>query len=103
MKKIFVCPLVLLLAACNQTANTGGPSGVGPVSAKAAMEALPPIYEPLVDMDRVNPARYNRDLAFCRSRAAPQEQAARAAAQQAQTGAAISAVGGLIGARRRDE
>jgi hypothetical protein len=49
-------------------------------------------------MHRVSESKYRRDLGACRSRAEPQERAARAAANQAQAGAALSAIGSVIGA-----
>jgi hypothetical protein len=60
-----------------------------------AQEGEPPIYEPLVDRDArgFKEAKYAKDLAFCRRRAAPQEAAARAGAQQATGGAALATAG----------
>lgn len=60
-----------------------------------AQEGEPPIYEPLVDRDArgFKEPKYAKDLAFCRNRAAPQEQAARAGAQQAAGGAALATAG----------
>jgi len=100
MRIILVAGLGLLLAACNQTTQPGPtaaatPAGTSPPAGTEAAEALPPIYEPLVDMHRVNPARYNRDLAECRQQAAPQEAAARAARQQQAAGTAV-AVGATL-------
>jgi len=93
MRIICALGLGLLVAGCNQTT---GPAP-GPVAAAsdtgAAQEALPPIYEPLVDMHRVNPVKYRRDLAECRQQAAPQEAVARQARQQQAAGTAIAVAG----------
>ncbi len=90
----------LMLAACNQTTQPGPtaaamPAGTAPPAGTEAAEALPPIYEPLVDMHRVKPAKYAKDLAECRQQAAPQEAAARAARQQQAAGTAV-AVGATV-------
>jgi hypothetical protein len=53
------------------------------------------VYEPLVDMHRVNADRYQRDLTACRQQASPQLAAIRRATQQQQTGTAIAVAGTL--------
>ena len=53
------------------------------------------VYEPLVDMHRVNPDRYQRDLLACRQQASPQLAAIKRASQQQQTGTAIAVAGTL--------
>jgi len=94
MRIVAVAGFCLLLAACNQTSQTA--STVSPTATAAASNAeLPPIYEPLVDMHRVNPDKYRRDLAECRQQAAPQEAAARNARQQQVAGTAISVAGAV--------
>ncbi|OQW61386.1 MAG: hypothetical protein A4S14_17580 [Proteobacteria bacterium SG_bin9] len=94
MRIVAVAGFGLLLAACNQTSQTA--STVSPTATAAASNAeLPPIYEPLVDMHRVNPDKYRRDLAECRQQAAPQEAAARNARQQQVAGTAISVAGAV--------
>jgi hypothetical protein len=62
-----------------------------------AQEGEAPIYEPLVDRDArgFKESKYAKDLAFCRNRAAPQERAARAGAQQATGGAALATAGNI--------
>lgn len=97
MRIIVVCSLAMALCACNQTSQTASVAGSGLPTANAALQELPPIYEPLVDMHRVNETKYRRDLDVCRSQAAPQERVARAAAKQAQSGAALSMIGGVLG------
>lgn len=99
MRVWLLAALGLTLAGCNTT-QTGSPVAsaapdAAPVAATATAEALPPIYEPLIDMHRVNPAKYARDLAECRQQAAPQEAAARAARQQQTAGTAV-AVGAAV-------
>ncbi|MBN8967733.1 MAG: hypothetical protein J0G95_04640 [Rhizobiales bacterium] len=94
MRLILLMGLGLLVAGCNQTAQNTGPA-VAASNTAASSEALPPIYEPLVDMHRVNPDKYRRDLAECRQQAAPQEAAARQARQQQAAGTAL-AVGGAV-------
>jgi hypothetical protein len=98
MRVLVLAGIGLMLAGCNTT-QTGSPvagaAAPGPVMASADAQALPPIYEPLIDMHRVNPAKYNRDLADCRMQAAPQEAAARAARQQQAAGTAV-AVGATV-------
>jgi hypothetical protein len=110
MKYVALLALVFACAGCMQTANNGSsqmalasasstPADVEPAPADAAVQAqpvaenLPPIYEPLVDMHRVNKTKYARDLATCREEAAPQERAARAAAEREATGTAMNAIG----------
>ena len=84
----------LLLAACDQTTQTS--SSLAPTSTAAVSnEQLPPIYEPLIDMHRVNPDKYRRDLAECRQQAAPQEAAARAAKQQQAAGTGLAVAGAV--------
>ena len=101
--------LGLLLAGCNQTTGQGpavtadaSAPVATPVAASAAAPAitspaaeLPPIYEPLVDMNRVNPAKYRRDLAECRLQAAPQEAVVRQARQQQTAGTAVQVAGAV--------
>ena len=98
MRLLVLAGLGLMLAGCNTT-QTGSPvadaSGPAPAVASADPQALPPIYEPLVDMQRVKPAKYSLDLAECRQQAAPQEAAARAAKQQQAAGTAV-AVGATL-------
>lgn len=62
------------------------------------------LYEPLIDRDArgFKEKKYLKDLAFCRNRAAPQEDAARAgaaqaeaSAQQANAGAALATAGNI--------
>jgi hypothetical protein len=108
MKVLVALSCALALGACTQTARVAAPDTALASAAPAAPEpapvvetaqpaaaTLPPIYEPLVDMHRVNPARYERDLAACREQAAPQERAARAAAERERTGAAIATMGAI--------
>ena len=73
MRIWLLAALGLTLAGCN-TSQTGSPvASTAPAApAAATAEALPPIYEPLIDMHRVNPTKYARDLAECRQQAAPQ-------------------------------
>ena len=91
--RFFVLAVIgLVLAACNQTSQTAStvPSSS---TATASTEQLPPIYEPLIDMHRVKPDKYQKDLAECRAQAAPQEAAARAARQQQAAGTGLSVAG----------
>lgn len=76
--------------------------GVSMGAAPAAAQQAP--YEPLIDQDAkgFKPAKYAKDLAFCRDRASPQEAAAAAGAQraaegqsQATAGAALAAAGNI--------
>ena len=97
MRIWLLAALGLTLAGCNTT-QTGSPTAsTAPAATPAAAtaEASPPIYEPLIDMHRVNPTKYARDLAECRQQAAPQEAAARAARQQQAAGTAV-AVGAAV-------
>lgn len=89
--------LALLLAGCNQTTSQTGPAVADAHQAGAAAQTaeLPPIYEPLVDMYRVNPVKYRRDLAECRAQAAPQEAVARQARQQQAAGTAVQVAGAV--------
>jgi hypothetical protein len=94
MRIFLLAAIGLLLAACDQTTQTG--SSLAPTSTAAANnEQLPPIYEPLIDMHRVNPDKYRRDLAECRQQAAPQEAAARAARQQQAAGTGLAVAGAV--------
>ncbi|WP_051134106.1 hypothetical protein [Methylocystis sp. ATCC 49242] len=70
----------------------------------AAQQGEAAIYEPLVDRDArgFKEKKYEKDLTFCRNRAAPQENAARAGAaeaaagaQQATAGAALATAGNI--------
>jgi hypothetical protein len=96
MRVLAVAGLGLLLAGCNQVAQTGSPvaqSASDTAVASNAAQTEAPIYEPLVDMHRVNVVKYQRDLAECRQQAAPQEVAARAAKQQQAAGTALAVAG----------
>lgn len=117
MRLVVTALLALTLGACNQTVQSEGPEpvaaalpaapalppqGQGPRLASSATVAAVPledpgasVYEPLVDMHRVNPDRYRRDLTACRQQAAPQLAAIKRASQQQQTGAAIAVAGTL--------
>ena len=116
MRRAIAALLALGAAACNQTAQTEAPVAVStariapapapaqalaPAEARLAAAGLPsdeeiaPLYEPLVDMHRVKPEQYRKDIAECRQQAAPQEAAARRASQQQQTGTAIAVAGTL--------
>lgn len=117
MRLVVTALLALTLGACNQTAQSEGPEpvaaalpaapalppaqGAGPRLASSATVAAVPmedpgasVYEPLVDMHRVNPDRYQRDLTACRQQASPQLAAIKRATQQ-QTGTAIAVAGTL--------
>jgi len=93
MKRNFaVVGLALLIAA-------------GGLPKAAAAQEDGAIYEPLVDRDAkgFREKKYRKDLAFCRDRAAPQEGAARAGAQQAgegeqqmAAGSALATLGGVV-------
>ena len=83
--------------ACLLAAAAVGPAG--------AQQGDGSIYEPLIDRDSkgFKEKKYEKDLNFCRNRAAPQEGAARAGAaeanagsQQAAAGAALSAAAGVV-------
>ena len=93
MRTILLVGLGLLVAGCNQTTQGPGPVASASGASAAGSEALPPIYEPLVDMHRVNPEKYRRDLAECRQQAAPQEAAARKARDQQTAGTALAVAG----------
>ncbi len=115
--KVFLAAVCgLMLAGCNQTSQTAettlpstapaalassGPTGgmpAGPppnLPSDAQIAAATPLYEPVVDTRRVNPAKLRKDLLECRAEAAPHEAAARRAAQTQQTGTAIQTVGAL--------
>lgn len=118
MRLVVTALLALTLGACNQTVQSEGPEpvaaalpaapalppqGQGPRLASSATVAAVPledpgasVYEPLVDMHRVNPDRYRRDLTACRQQAAPQlATIKRATQQQQQTGTAIAVAGTL--------
>ena len=94
MRHLWLAGLGLLLAACNTTSGPVATTGQAP-TAVAQSQELPPIYEPLVDMHRVNPDKYRRDLAECRQQGAPQEAAARQAQQQVAAGTALSVAGSV--------
>jgi hypothetical protein len=116
VKKLSVLACALAMGACTQTAQVAPPEAalapapapaaapvaavaepVTPVSAELTVaEAQPPIYEPLVDMYKVNKVKYAQDLAACRAEAAPQERVARAAAQQQANGVALQAMSSLV-------
>jgi hypothetical protein len=84
--------LGLPLAACDQTTQ----SGASVSDASTDPGAMPPpIYEPLVDMHRVDPNKYRRDLAECRQQAAPQEAAARQARAQQAVGTSLLVAGAV--------
>ena len=108
MRSITVFLLGVALAGCNQTsqtAETALPPQSAPVLASSNPRSAPadlpepatiaPLYEPLIDTNRVNFAKLKKDLLECRAQAAPQEAAARRTAQQQATGAAIQAAGAL--------
>jgi hypothetical protein len=105
MKIVIAAALGVALSACNQTTQTAETTLPPPSTAALASSparALPaeedtvaPLYEPLVDTNRVNLAKLKKDLLECRAQAAPQEAAARRAAQQQATGAAIQVAGTL--------
>lgn len=78
---------------------------VSGVSIRTAHAQDSGLYEPLIDEDArgFKPAKYQKDLAFCRKRAAPlaakaaaHAQAAEEGAQQAAAGAAISTAGNIV-------
>lgn len=78
---------------------------VSGVSLRVAHAQDSGLYEPLVDEDAkgFKPAKYKKDLAFCRKRAAPlaaraaaHAQAAEEGAQQAAAGAALSTAGNIV-------
>lgn len=80
---------------------------VSGVSVRAAQAQESGLYEPLIDEDArgFKPAKYQKDLAYCRKRAAPHAeraaahaQAANEGAQQAAAGAAISTAGNIVAA-----
>jgi hypothetical protein len=91
--RVAVCLLPgLPLAACDQTTQSGASvsdASTGPAAAP------PPIYEPLIDMHRVDPNKYRRDLAECRQQAAPQEAAARQARTQQAVGTSLLVAGAV--------
>jgi hypothetical protein len=90
--RIFLLAVIgIVLAACDQTTQTSSLATTQTVS----NEQLPPIYEPLIDMHRVNPEKYRKDLAECRQHAAPQEAAARAARQQQAAGTGLAVAGAV--------
>jgi hypothetical protein len=92
MRLFLLAAIGLLLAGCDQTTQSG--ASLAPSStATASNEQLPPIYEPLIDMHRVNPEKYRKDLAECRQQAAPQEAAARQARQQQAAGTGLAVAG----------
>lgn len=96
------------LGGCNQTVQTAevlpiqqsaeqpGSASVRAAPARLSETAIvPPLYEPLIDTNRVNLPKLKKDLQDCRGQAAPQEAAARRAEQQESTGATIQAVGAI--------
>lgn len=108
MKSITVVLLGVALSACNQTSQTAetvlapqSPPVLASSGQRVAPSDLPdepavaPLYEPLIDTNRVNMAKLRKDLQECRGQAAPQEAAARRAQQQQATGAAIQAAGAI--------
>lgn len=115
MKVLVAAALGAMLCACNQTSQTadtivppaapaalassgarvGTVATSGSLPSDAQIAAATPLYEPVVDMHRVNPDKLKRDLLACRADAAPYEAAARRAAQTQQTGAAIQAMGAV--------
>lgn len=70
-------------------------AGLAAMPAKAQQAEL---YEPMVDEDArgFKPAKYQKDLAFCRRRAEPHAAAAAAHGQAAQEGASQAAAGAAI-------
>jgi len=119
---LIISGLALSLAGCNQTGGSqiAEAPAVAPIvasdpepqrvqiaavtpaqapqpSADEQMWAQPPIYNPLVDLNGRNQARYARDHDACRRLAAPQERAAREAMQRAQAGAALQVAGAMAG------
>ena len=94
MRLFLLAAIGLLLAACDQTSQSGELLAATSTAA-ASNEQLPPIYEPLVDMHRVNPDKYRLDLAECRQQAAPQEAAARQARQQQAAGTGLAVAGAV--------
>jgi hypothetical protein len=94
MRLFLLAAIGLLLAACDQTTQSGASTATAS-TATASNEQLPPIYEPLIDMHRVSPDKYRRDLAECRQQAAPQEAAARQARQQQAAGTGLAVAGAV--------
>ncbi len=94
MRVFLLAVIGLMLAGCDQTTQTGA-SLQSPSTATASNDQLPPIYEPLIDMHRVNPDKYRSDLAECRQLAAPQEAAARSARQQQAAGTGLAIAGAV--------
>jgi len=96
MRLFLLAGLCLLLAACDQTTQSGSsPTAATATTSTTANADLPPIYEPLIDMHRVDAAKYRKDLAECRQQAAPQEAVARQARQQQAAGTALSVAGSV--------
>jgi hypothetical protein len=93
MRLFLLAVLGLLLAACDQTTQSGASLQTAPTT--TANADLPPIYEPLIDMHRVKPEKYRADLAECRQQAAPQEAAARQARQQQGVGTGLAVAGAV--------
>jgi hypothetical protein len=93
MRILLLAAIGLLLAGCDQTTQSGG--SVATASTATVNADLPPIYEPLIDMHRVNPDKYRKDLAECRQQAAPQEAAARQARQQQAAGTGLAVAGSI--------
>jgi hypothetical protein len=102
MKWFVVLAAGLLTVGCNQTVQQGSNVTADLVSTapqgapQEDIQSLPPIYTPLVDMHRKSTAKYANDHSECRRQAEPQERAARAAATQQQTGAALQVAGTLV-------
>ena len=94
MRLFLLAVIGLLLAACDQTTQSGTSLATTPPTATANAD-LPSIYEPLVDMHRVKPEKYRADLAECRQQAAPQEAAARQARQQQGVGTGLAVAGAV--------
>ncbi|THD70067.1 MAG: hypothetical protein E7813_09440 [Bradyrhizobium sp.] len=90
MRVFVLAGLCLAVAACDQTTQSGASLSEASTDTGAAP---PPIYEPLVDMHRVDQNKYRRDLADCRQQAAPQEAVARQARQQEAVGNTMFAAG----------
>jgi hypothetical protein len=93
MRLFLLAVLGLLLAACDQTTQSGASLATAPTA--TANADLPPIYEPLIDMHRVKPEKYRADLAECRQQAAPQEAEARQARQQQGVGTGLAVAGAV--------
>jgi hypothetical protein len=99
MRIFWLAGACLLLTGCMETTSQTAPAVASDSSYHTTDNAqpgeLPPIYEPLIDMNRVKPAKYRADLAECRELAAPQEQAARQARAKQSTGTALQVAGAV--------